>query len=75
MSEGVDVLWVGHFDLRQSMGIPGQFHHERFIAALKTVVSAARKHGLAAGIQPGSTDQADEWIAFRLQRDFIGQAI
>ena len=61
--EGVDVLWVGHFDLTQSMGIPGQFHHERFIAALKTVVSAARKHGLAAGIQPGSTDQADEWIA------------
>ena len=27
---GVDVLWVGHYDLSQSMGIPGQFHDERF---------------------------------------------
>jgi 2-keto-3-deoxy-L-rhamnonate aldolase RhmA len=61
--DGVDVLWVGHFDLTQSMGIPAQFHHERFTSALQTVVAAARKHSLAAGIQPGSTEQADEWIA------------
>ncbi|HET8547221.1 MAG TPA: aldolase/citrate lyase family protein, partial [Bryobacteraceae bacterium] len=32
-TEGVDVLWVGHFDLSQSMGIPAQFHHERFLDA------------------------------------------
>ena len=61
--EGVDVLWVGHYDLTVSMGIPAQFHHERFLNALRAVVAAANKHGKRLGIQPGSPEQADEWIA------------
>lgn len=61
-TQGVDVLWVGHFDLTQSLGITGQFHHDRFLDALKQVVEVARKHGLGAGIQPGSLEQAQEWI-------------
>jgi len=59
---GVDVLWVGHFDLTQSLGIPGQFHHPEFLDALKRVVETARRHGLGAGIQPGNLAQAQEWI-------------
>jgi 2-keto-3-deoxy-L-rhamnonate aldolase RhmA len=59
---GVDCLWVGHFDLSQSMGIPAQFANERFTSALRTVVAAARKQGKLLGIQPGSVEQADEWI-------------
>ncbi|MEX2262753.1 MAG: aldolase/citrate lyase family protein [Bryobacteraceae bacterium] len=59
---GVDVLWVGHFDLTQSMGIPGQFQHPDFLAALRRVVEVARKHGRLAGIQPGNPPQADQWL-------------
>ena len=59
---GVDVLWIGHFDLTQSLGIPGQFHHPLFLDAVKRVVDTARRHGLGAGIQPGSLAQAQEWI-------------
>jgi 2-dehydro-3-deoxyglucarate aldolase/4-hydroxy-2-oxoheptanedioate aldolase len=59
---GVDVLWVGHFDLTQSLGIPGQFHHPAFLEALARVVDATRRHGLGAGIQPGSLEQAQEWM-------------
>ncbi|MCW5980486.1 MAG: hypothetical protein KIT09_20565 [Bryobacteraceae bacterium] len=61
-TEGVDILWVGHFDLSQAMGIPGQFHHSRFLDALKRVIEAARAHGRYAGIQPGSLEQAEEWL-------------
>lgn len=61
--EGVDCLWIGHFDLSTSLGIPGQFDEPKFIDALRTVVAAAKKHGKWLGIQPGTTDQADEWIA------------
>jgi 2-keto-3-deoxy-L-rhamnonate aldolase RhmA len=60
--EGVDILWVGHFDLTQSMGIVGQFQHERFLEALRAVVASARKHGKLLGIQPGGPEQADQWI-------------
>lgn len=58
---GVDVLWVGHFDLSQSMGIPGDFQHPEFLASLRRVVDTARSRGLRAGIQPGNLDQARQW--------------
>ena len=59
---GVDVLWVGHFDLSQSLGIPGQFHHPKFLEALKRVVDTAHRHSLGAGIQPSNLGQAQEWL-------------
>jgi 2-dehydro-3-deoxyglucarate aldolase/4-hydroxy-2-oxoheptanedioate aldolase len=59
---GVDVLWVGHYDLTQSMGIPGQFHHPDFLRALDRTVAAARRHGKRLGVQPGSMEQAAEWL-------------
>ena len=58
---GVDILWVGHFDLTQSMGIVAQFQNPRFHEALRRVADTARKHGKAAGIQPGSPEQLGEW--------------
>ncbi len=60
---GVDILWVGQADLTQSLGIPGAFDDERFLGALRRVVEVARRHGLAAGIQPGNLEQAAEWMA------------
>jgi len=60
---GVDVLWVGHFDLTQSMGIPAQFNNPVFIDALRNVAQAARKHGKAAGMQPGDFEQARLWMS------------
>ena len=60
---GVDVLWVGHFDLTQAMGIPAQFHHKEFLEAIRKVVEATRKHGKLAGINPRTFEQANEWLA------------
>lgn len=47
--DGVDCLWVGHFDLSASMGIPGEFDNPKFAEAIQTVHSAARRHGKAYG--------------------------
>ncbi|MBL8220349.1 MAG: hypothetical protein JNL62_14040 [Bryobacterales bacterium] len=60
--EGVDNLWVGHFDLSNAMGIPAQFENPKFIDALKHVVHVAKKYGKTAGIQPGDEQQAERWI-------------
>lgn len=46
---GIDVLWIGHFDLTNSLGIPGQFTHPTFVAALERVVAACRKHNKTPG--------------------------
>jgi len=45
---GIDALWIGQFDLSNSLGIPGQFEHPLFTDASKSVVRAARKHGISA---------------------------
>ena len=42
---GIDALWVGQFDLTNFMGIPGQFSHPAFEAALDRVVAACAAHG------------------------------
>jgi 2-dehydro-3-deoxyglucarate aldolase/4-hydroxy-2-oxoheptanedioate aldolase len=60
---GVDVLWVGHFDLSHSLGIAGQLRHPRLVEALRLVAATARRHGLAAAIQPRTLEQASEWLA------------
>jgi 2-dehydro-3-deoxyglucarate aldolase/4-hydroxy-2-oxoheptanedioate aldolase len=57
--EGIDVLWVGHFDLTNSMGIPGQFDHPDYLAALDRVASAAHRVGKPAGFMPTSVAEAE----------------
>jgi 2-keto-3-deoxy-L-rhamnonate aldolase RhmA len=47
--DGVDCLWVGHFDLSASLGIPGQFEHKDFLDAIDAVTRACRRHGKATG--------------------------
>jgi 2-keto-3-deoxy-L-rhamnonate aldolase RhmA len=47
--DGVDCLWVGHFDLSCSLGIPGQFDHPDFLKAVDKVVEAGKKHNKALG--------------------------
>jgi 2-keto-3-deoxy-L-rhamnonate aldolase RhmA len=47
---GVDVLWIGQFDLSLSLGIPGELKHPRMIAAMEEVIAACRRHGKVAGI-------------------------
>jgi 2-keto-3-deoxy-L-rhamnonate aldolase RhmA len=63
---GLDVLWVGHFDLSQTLGIFGQFHHEKFLNAMRQTVAVAKKHGLAMGAQPRTLEQAQEWVEMGL---------
>lgn len=47
--DGIDVLWVGHFDLTNFLGIPGQFDNPVYLDALKRVVAAGRRHGKGLG--------------------------
>jgi 2-keto-3-deoxy-L-rhamnonate aldolase RhmA len=63
-TDGIDVLWIGHFDLTASMGIPGRFDDPRYTAALAAVVDACERNGIAAGI---STDDADHAVQLARQ--------
>lgn len=47
--DGIDCLWVGHFDLSASLGVPGEFDNPRFLEAIETVHAATRRHGKGYG--------------------------
>ena len=40
----IDVLWVGHFDLTNFLGIPAEFDNPRYLEAIERVIAAARKY-------------------------------
>jgi 2-keto-3-deoxy-L-rhamnonate aldolase RhmA len=60
---GIDVGWLGHFDLSNTMGITGQFEHPDFVAAVDRLVDACRRHGKTAGFLPQSPEMARAWVA------------
>jgi 2-keto-3-deoxy-L-rhamnonate aldolase RhmA len=57
---GVDCLWVGHFDLSVSLGIPGEFDSPKFAKAIERVIAATRKHGKALGRLVPTVEQGVE---------------
>jgi 2-keto-3-deoxy-L-rhamnonate aldolase RhmA len=59
---GVDVAWMGHYDLTVSMGIPAQFDHPRFLSAMDALVNSCAKHGVAPGFLPPTPESAAYWI-------------
>jgi 2-keto-3-deoxy-L-rhamnonate aldolase RhmA len=61
--DGVDIIWLGHFDLTSSMGIPGAFDDPRFRAAVDALVSACGRHGKTAGFLAGDDAAAASYRA------------
>jgi 2-dehydro-3-deoxyglucarate aldolase/4-hydroxy-2-oxoheptanedioate aldolase len=59
---GVDVLWLGHFDLTNFLGIPGQFSHPLYQQAVQKISSAAAKHGKAAGYMAADAALGREYL-------------
>lgn len=59
--EGIDVLWVGHFDLTNFLGIPGQFDNPKYVDAVKRVVAAGRRHKKGLGFMASDTNWARQY--------------
>jgi 2-keto-3-deoxy-L-rhamnonate aldolase RhmA len=55
---------LGHFDLSNFLGVPAQFEHPDYLAAVERIVAAGRARGKALGFMAADTDWA------RRYRDF-----
>ncbi len=60
---GIDVGWLGHYDLTNTMGITAQFDRGEFNAAVEKLFGACERHGKAPGFLAASVAQAREWRA------------
>ncbi|MDR2390093.1 MAG: hypothetical protein LBE84_00210, partial [Planctomycetota bacterium] len=65
--EGVDSVFVGTFDLSQSMGIPGQVDDPSMVKAIEKVAKAIRKAGKVAGIYAGTVENAKRYAGMGFQ--------
>lgn len=61
--EGIDLIVPATFDLSTDMGIPGQFEHPDFQAALARIEEAAKSSGLPLGAVALAKPQADMLFA------------
>lgn len=60
--EGVDVAFLGPFDLSQSLGVPGEVLHPKVQGAMKALVEAAANRNVAVGCFANNLEQAKVWI-------------
>jgi 2-keto-3-deoxy-L-rhamnonate aldolase RhmA len=82
---GIDVVWLGQFDLSLGLGLPGQFDHPSYLDAVDHLVRAAQGRGIPLGQLVGSVEAgramrergfqvlafADIWVFERALRDSL----
>jgi 2-dehydro-3-deoxyglucarate aldolase/4-hydroxy-2-oxoheptanedioate aldolase len=56
--DGIDILWIGHFDLTTSLGVPGQFGHPLHVQAVDRVFAAADAAGKPVGTMANDVEDA-----------------
>ena len=65
--EGIDLYFIGPYDLSQSVGVPGQVHSTAVENHMKEVVEAVRGAGGAAGIYADNVEDACRWRELGVQ--------
>ncbi|NIM02996.1 aldolase [bacterium] len=65
--KGVDTIFIGPYDLSQSLGVPGEIDHPKVTEKIKQVVGKVRKAGLSLGIYVDDVQTARKWIDLGVQ--------
>jgi 4-hydroxy-2-oxoheptanedioate aldolase len=60
--QGLDVVFIGPYDLSTSLGLPGQFDHPKVREAISEIVEKAGEHGVAVGIWVPDAPSARFWV-------------
>jgi 2-dehydro-3-deoxyglucarate aldolase/4-hydroxy-2-oxoheptanedioate aldolase len=72
---GLDVAWMGHYDLTVSMGIPAQFDHPRFLERMDQLLACCQRHGVVPGFLPGNATETLHWVKKGFQVISLGTDI
>ena len=70
--DGIDVLWVGHFDLTNFLGVPGQFQNKEYLDAVGSTVRAARTYDKGLGFMPADLNWAKEYKEYGFNMLAVG---
>jgi len=64
---GIDVIFLGPWDLSQSLGIPGKTKDPRLIEVMEKVIAACKERGIVSGMFVRFIDEAKHWIDLGVQ--------
>ena len=59
--DGVDCLWVGHFDLTNFLGIPGDFSSTIYLDAINEIIFAANTYKKSLGIMVNNKQELETY--------------
>ena len=57
--DDVDCIWVGHFDLSNFLGVPGQFDSKLYLDAINKIVRVGKKFQKSLGIMVSTRQEMD----------------
>lgn len=65
--DGIDILFIGPYDLSQSLGVPGQTTHPRVIEEMNEIVKRAQEKGVVIGTFTDSRETMEMWMKAGVQ--------
>jgi 4-hydroxy-2-oxoheptanedioate aldolase len=64
---GIDVIFIGPYDLSQSLGIPGEVNHSLVVEKMKEVISKCNKKKIVVGTFADDIETARAWVSLGVQ--------
>ncbi|MDR1897522.1 MAG: aldolase [Prevotellaceae bacterium] len=65
--KGLDILFIGPYDLSQSLGVPGQVSHPAVIEAITNITEQAKQAGVVTGVFCDTFESAALWRGAGIQ--------
>ena len=59
---GIDVAFLGPYDMSQTLGVPGQVTHPLVQDTMQAIVKATQPRGVAVGCFANTLEQAELWL-------------
>ncbi len=59
--EGIDIIFIGPYDLTQSLGVPGQIDHPKVESSMKEIVEKCTQKGIVVGTFVDTLENARKW--------------
>lgn len=64
---GLDVVFIGPYDLSTSMGISGELDHPLLLDAIKKVITVTQKHNVPLGCYVNDFAGGEQWLRLGVQ--------
>lgn len=65
--DGIDILFIGPYDLSQSLGVPGQVNNSKVVEAMQQIVEKAQSNNKVIGCFVDTIEDMKMWKSLGLQ--------